>query len=66
MRNVSELREELSKVFTDLEGGAIEPKVATALASLAGKMITSAKVQLDYHAMRKETKQKITFLHSTD
>lgn len=66
MKNVSELRDHLSEVFGNLEKGQIQPKDATALASLAGKMIASAKVQLDYHAMRKETTQKISFLHSLD
>jgi len=32
------------------------------MANLAGKMINSAKVQLDYHALRKDT-PSIKFLH---
>ena len=66
MKNVSQLRDELSTTFTGLQSGDISPKTAKELANLAGKMINSAKVQLDYHAMRKETKQKIGFLHSLD
>jgi hypothetical protein len=35
--------------------GAIKPKEAGELANVAGKMINSAKVQLEYYALRKET-----------
>jgi hypothetical protein len=35
--------------------GAIKPKEAGELANVAGKMINSAKIQLEYYALRKET-----------
>tara|TARA_R110001606_G_C14958926_1_gene601649 strand:+ start:332 stop:535 length:204 start_codon:yes stop_codon:yes gene_type:complete len=66
MKNVSELRDHLSEVFDELRAGNIEAKSASELANLAGKMINSAKVQLDYHDMRKDENVKITFLHSED
>ena len=66
MRNVNELREQLAATFAGLNSGAIEAAEAKELANLAGKMINSAKVQLEYHALRGEDKTKITFLHSTD
>jgi hypothetical protein len=66
MKNVNELRDNLSTIFEELHKGTIEVKTAAELANIAGKMINSAKAQLDYHAMRKDTKTKITFLHSTD
>jgi hypothetical protein len=66
MKNVNELRDQLSSVFAELRAGSIEPKVATELANLAGKMINSSKVQLDYHNMRGDKGAKITFLHSED
>jgi hypothetical protein len=66
MKHVNELRDQVSIVFAELKAGSIEPKVAKELANLAGKMVNSAKVQLDYHAMRKETTAKIFFLHSVD
>jgi len=66
MKNVNELRDNLSETFEGLRTGTVDVKAAKELANLAGKMINSAKVQLEYHAMRKEKKQKITFLHSTD
>ena len=62
MRNVVELREELSRVFIGLKEGAVQSKDASEMANLAGKMINSAKVQLEYHALRKD-KPSIKFLH---
>lgn len=54
MRNVNELRAELADVFEKLRAGAIKPGEAAELANLAGKMIGSAKVQVEYYALRKE------------
>jgi hypothetical protein len=66
MKDINELRDNLSTIFEELHKGTIEVKTAAELANIAGKMINSAKAQLDYHAMRKDTTTKITFLHSTD
>jgi hypothetical protein len=66
MKDVSKLRDELGETFDGLVSGSISPKVAKEIANVAGKMINSAKVQLDYHALRQEKNVKITFLHSTD
>jgi hypothetical protein len=52
MNNITELREQLAEVFTELRNGEIEAKNVSELANLAGKMINSAKVQLEYHALR--------------
>lgn len=65
MKNVTELRDQLSQVFTDLRGGGIKHTDAAELANIAGKMINSAKVQLDYYALRKEA-PNIDFLKSND
>jgi hypothetical protein len=54
MKNVEELRTQLSEVFTGLQNGTIKHKDASELANLAGKMINSAKVQVEYYALRKE------------
>ena len=62
MKNVVELRDELAKVFSDLSNGGIKAKDAAEMANVAGKMIDSAKVQLEYHALRRDT-PKIKFLH---
>jgi hypothetical protein len=64
MKNAEELRVELSKVFAELRGGSIKHTEAAELANLAGKMISSAKVQVEYYALRKES-PNITWLDST-
>jgi hypothetical protein len=55
MKTVTQLRDELAEVFDQLKLGLIKPKEAGELANVAGKMINSAKVQLEYYALRKET-----------
>lgn len=54
MKNVEELRAQLAEVFTGLQSGNVKHKDAAELANLAGKMINSAKVQVEYYALRKE------------
>lgn len=54
MNTASELRAALSQVFDQLKAGEIKPGEAAELANLAGKMIASAKVQVEYAALRKD------------
>jgi len=54
MQNCDELRKELSATFERLKSGDIKPSEAAELANIAGKMIMSAKVQVEYFALRKE------------
>lgn len=61
MKTATELRNELAAVFAALKAGEIETKDAAELANLAGKVINSAKAQVEYYALRKEAPQ-ITFL----
>lgn len=61
MNTASELRKELAAVFEQLKAGEIKPGEAAELANLAGKMISSAKVQVEFYALRKET-PSIAFL----
>ena len=63
MKTANELRNELAQVFAQLKAGEIKPGEAAELANLAGKMIASAKVQVEYYALRKEA-PKIEFLES--
>ena len=55
MKNVNELRDQLALVFAGLQSGTIAHKDASELANLAGKMINSAKVQVEYYTLRKES-----------
>ena len=61
MNNANELRKQLVEVFEQLKSGEIKHSEAAELANLAGKMIASAKVQIEYYALRKES-PKINFL----
>lgn len=65
MKNIEELREELSQVFHGLKNGTIKPNEAAELSNVAGKMINSAKVQIEYYALRKEVPE-VAFLKSSD
>lgn len=63
MKNADELRAELAEVFAKLKSGQIKPSEAAELANLAGKMINSAKAQIEYYSLRKEA-PSIGFLES--
>ena len=65
MKNCEELRNQLSETFEQLKAGEIKPSEAAELANIAGKMIGSAKVQVEYYALRKES-PRIKWLDSTD
>ena len=62
---MDELRGQLADVFAKLRAGEIKPGEAAELANLAGKMISSAKVQVEYYVLRKEA-PTIEFLRSGD
>ena len=64
MKNVEELRIQLASVFMGLRDGSVKHTDAAELANLAGKMINSAKGQIEYYALRKET-PRIPFLESS-
>lgn len=63
MNNCDELRQELARTFAQLKAGEIKPSEAAELANLAGKMIVSAKVQVEYYALRRE-QPRIDWLES--
>lgn len=65
MDNINDLREQLLHTFTELQSGALDRKDAAELANLSGKVINSAKVQLEYYSLRKE-KPVLRFLESPD
>lgn len=63
MKNLDQVRDRLSTIFDQLESGEIDTKKAAEFANLAGKMINSAKVQVEYYALKKEV-PSISFLDS--
>lgn len=55
MNTVKALRDELFTVFRELKAETITPKIAKEMNNSAGKIISSAKAELEYRAMRKTT-----------
>lgn len=51
MNNATQLRNDLAEIFDQLRVGDIETKQASELANIAGKMISSAKAQLEYYEL---------------
>jgi hypothetical protein len=65
MKNITELRDNLTSLYADLKSGAIEPKMATEMNNTAGKIIGTLKVELDYAEQRK-VMPSIAFLDKSD
>jgi hypothetical protein len=61
MNNVKELRDELIKSFNDLKSGKIKAKDAKELTNISGKILMSAKIELDYNKYL-DRKEVIDFL----
>lgn len=47
--NVTELRNDLLRVYKSLRDGKVNPSEAKEAANVSGKIISSAKVQLEYN-----------------
>lgn len=54
MKNIEELRNNLSALFDQIKTGQMDVKAAAEMNNTAGKIISTLKVQLDYAALRKE------------
>ena len=65
MRNINELNIELHKIFNQLKNDEIDLKKASEMNNTAGKIISVAKVQLAYAAIRGD-KPNIEFLKMPD
>ena len=61
MKTMTELRNELTKVFEQLRDGKIELKQAGEMNNTAGKVINTVRAQLEYAKLSKTT-PKIDFL----
>lgn len=62
MKDVNELRARLAAVFDQAEKGELKSSTVAELTNIAGKMIGSAKIELEYRIARKEN-PTIRFLH---
>ena len=60
---ITDIRNDLIEVFNGLRDGTMDAKEAVEINNTAGKIISSAKVQLAYHALRGEA-PNIPFLGS--
>ena len=63
MTTITDIRNDLIDVFNGLRDGTLETKDAVEINNTAGKIISSAKVQLAYHALRGES-PSIPFLEA--
>jgi hypothetical protein len=61
METAGMLRKEMKTIQEDLRSGKISVNEAKEHANIAGKMINSAKIQVEYYALLNET-PKIDFL----
>jgi hypothetical protein len=61
MTTITDIRNDLVAVFNGLRDGTIDAKQAVEVNNTAGKIISTAKAQLGYYALRGEVPQ-IAFL----
>ncbi len=66
MKNIKELRDEQIKVYDQLKNGDIGQSQAKELSNIAGKILTSSKIQMDYNRMTGNGKKRIKFLESDE
>lgn len=52
IKNLHELGSDLLEVYTQLRNGQMEPTTARSLAGVAGKVIDSLKVQIEYNSKK--------------
>jgi hypothetical protein len=64
MKNVTELRDDLIEVYKETKSGKTDKHTAVVLANIAGKIIKSAAVQLNYAEFIGDHKKRIKFLDS--
>lgn len=63
MKNIEQLRDNLTRPFEKIKTGECDVKVATELNNTAGKIIATCKVQLEYEHLRSQSSTaKIAFL----
>lgn len=63
--NIKDLRDSLLNSFNELQNGELDHKQAKEQTNMAGKIISSAKIELDYNKFQGDNK-KIDFLEVDD
>ena len=61
--NITQLRNELIKNFEDIKTDKINTKIAIAMNNTAGKILQTARIELDY-TKHVKNKKKIKFLEN--
>lgn len=64
MTTITDIRDQLIEIFNELRAGTIELKDAAEINNTAGKIISTAKTQIAYSALRGEAPY-IPFLDTT-
>lgn len=54
IKNIVDLRQDLTQLYQDIKDDAVEPEKAAALTNCAGKIISSVRVQLEYAAQQEK------------
>ncbi len=62
MKNIKDLRDDQIEVYDNLKTGKIGQSQAKELANVAGKILTSCKIQMEYNRMVGVGKRKIEFM----
>ena len=65
MKTASSMRDDLAKLYEDLRAGRVDRKDVKEMTNIAGKIISSAAVQVKYFAERKE-RPDIAFLNEPE
>jgi hypothetical protein len=66
MKNITELRNDLIIIYEKLRSGEIGISEAKEMANVAGKVISSTKVQIEYNKMTGNNSSKIKFLENAE
>lgn len=56
MDNIKDLRHELIDAFNEIKSGSMDHKKAKDIMNVAGKIMTSTKLEMDYARLIKETR----------
>jgi hypothetical protein len=62
MKTVTNLRDDLIEVYKETKSGSTDNQTAGVLANIAGKIIKSAALELNYNQFKKYSQKKIEFL----
>ena len=61
MKNMNDLRDDQVNIYMEMREGKIGQSEAKTLATIAGRIISSTKTQMEYNKMS-QSKKKIAFL----